>query len=224
MQVDIAYRPTNSMARIALAGGESVVAESGAMVGMSPDVNIQTSSGGMLSGMKRLFGGESFFRNTFTAGPNGGELLVSGSLPGDMVKLEMSPTGYFIQSSSYIASSPNVAVETKVGGARTFFAGEGLFVLKATASAAGDVLVGAFGGIQELVCDGNLVIDTGHLVAWDASLDYSTGKSASGWIASFLSGEGLVCHFRGQGRIWIQTRNPQEYGTFIGRLLPPRQS
>jgi uncharacterized protein (AIM24 family) len=71
-------------------------------------------------------------------------------------------------------------------------------------------------------CDGNLVIDTGHLVAWDATLDYSVGKSGSGWIASFLSGEGLVCHFRGQGRIWIQTRNPAAYGETVGAMLPAR--
>lgn len=224
MQIDIGYRPTHSMARIGLAAGESVVAESGAMIGMSSDVDIQTSSGGMMSGMKRLFGGESFFRNTFTAGAGGGEVLVSGALPGDMTTLEMTPGGYFIQSSSYVASTPNVAIDTKVGGFRTFFAGEGLFVLKATATSEGSVLIGAFGGIQELQCDGNLVIDTGHLVAWDAGLEYSVGKSGSGWIASFLSGEGLVCDFRGQGRIWIQTRNPNEYGTLLGRMLPPRQS
>ena len=68
------------------------------------------------------------------------------------------------------------------------------------------------------------MIDTGHLVAWDTTLEYSVGKSASGWIASFLSGEGLVCHFRGQGRIWIQTRNPQEFGGMVGRMLPPREN
>jgi uncharacterized protein (TIGR00266 family) len=135
----------------------------------------------------------------------------------------MTPTGYFVQSSSFIASTPNVNLDTKVGGFKTFFAGEGVFVLKATAEAAGQLVVGAFGGIQELACDGNLVIDTGHLVAWDASLEYSVGKSGSGWIASFLSGEGLVCHFRGQGRIWIQTRNPSEYGQTVGRMLPPKK-
>jgi uncharacterized protein (TIGR00266 family) len=134
----------------------------------------------------------------------------------------MTPHGFFIQSASYIASSPNVDVSSKVGGFRTFFAGEGVFVLKATATGPGQVVVGAFGGVQEIPCDGNLVIDTGHLVAWDASLEYSVGKSGSGWIASWLSGEGLVCHFRGQGRVWIQTRNPGEYGRAIGSMLPAR--
>jgi uncharacterized protein (TIGR00266 family) len=150
-------------------------------------------------------------------------VLLAHSLCGDVVPLEMTQAGYFIQSASYIASSPWVQCDTKIGGFRSFFAGEGVFVLKATSPQPGQVLVGAFGGIQELLCDGNMVIDTGHLVAWDATLEYSVGKSADGWLASFFSGEGLVCHFRGQGRIWIQTRNPQEYGTTVGRMLPPRQ-
>ena len=59
-------------------------------------------------------------------------------------------------------------------------------------------------------------------ISWHSTLQYNVGKSGSGWIASFLSGEGLVCHFQGQGRIWIQTRNPPAYGQEIGKLLPPR--
>ncbi len=222
MQIQVDYRPAHSLARIHLQPNESVVAESGAMVGMSTNVAMQTQSGGLMSGLKRMFGGESFFRNTFTAQGAPGEVLLAHSLCGDMVTLEMTPAGYFVQSSSYIASTPNVNIETKVGGFKTFFAGEGVFVLKATCQGPGQILVGAFGGIQELVCDGNLVVDTGHLVAWDSTLQYSVGKSGSGWIASFLSGEGLVCHFTGQGRIWIQTRNPSGYGQIVGKLLPPR--
>ncbi|MEZ4226496.1 MAG: TIGR00266 family protein [Polyangiaceae bacterium] len=223
MQIRIDYRPAHSLANVQLAPDESLIAESGAMVGMTPSIQMQTQSGGLMSGLKRMFGGESFFRNTFTAGAQGGELLLAHALCGDMAVLDMSPAGYFVQSSSFIASTPNVQIETKVGGFRSFFAGEGVFILKASCQGPGQLLVGAFGGIQELVCDGSLVIDTGHLVAWDSSLNYTVGKSGSGWIASFLSGEGLVCHFSGQGRIWIQTRNPAEYGASVGKLLPPRQ-
>ena len=224
MQIEIGYRPAQAMARVALAPGESVVAEAGAMVGMSPNVQMTTQSGGLMKGLKRrLLGGESFFQNTFTAQNGPGEVLLAHNLAGDMAVLEMTPQGYFIQSSSYVASTPNVQIDTKVGGFRSFFAGEGIFVLQATAQSPGSVVVGAFGGIQQLDCDGSLVIDTGHLVAWDATLQYNVGKSASGWISSFFSGEGLVCHFQGQGRIWIQTRNPVEYGQTVGRMLPPRK-
>ena len=223
MQIDVMYRPAHSLARVLLPPGESIVAESGAMVGMSPNVQMQTQSqGGLMGGLKRMFGGESFFRNTFTAQGSPGEVLLAHSLCGDMVVLDMTQAGYFVQSSSFIASTANVNIETKVGGFRSFFAGEGVFVLKATAAGPGQMLVGAFGGVEQLNCDGNLVIDTGHLVAWDATLTYSVGKSGSGWIASFLSGEGLVCQFTGQGRIWIQSRNPTAYGQTVGKLLPPR--
>jgi len=224
MNVQIDYRPAHSLAKVALQAGESVIAESGAMVGMSANVEIQTQSGGLMSGLKRMFGGESFFRNTFTAHGAPGEVLLAHSLCGDMSVLQMTPQGYFVQSSSFIASTPNVNIETRVGGFRSFFGGEGVFVLQATCAGPGQLLIGAFGGIQELTCDGSLVIDTGHLVAWDAGLQYSVGKSAGGWIESFLSGEGLVCHFSGSGRIWIQTRNPSEYGGTVGKILPPRSS
>lgn len=223
MQVNILYRPAHTLAQVWLQANESIVAESGAMVGMSTNVQMQTQAGGFMKGLKRMFGGESFFRNTFTAAGGPGEVLFAPPLCGDMATLDMTPHGYFIQSSSFLASSPNVNIETKIGGFRSFFAGEGVFVLKATASGPGQVIVGSYGGMQELICDGSLVIDTGHLVAWDATLEYSVGKSGSGWIASFLSGEGLVCHFRGQGRIWIQTRNPPAFGQEVGPMLPPRQ-
>lgn len=222
MQIDVLYRPAHSMARVVLNANESITAEAGAMIGMSPNVQMQTQAGGLMSGLKRMFGGESFFRNTFTAHHGPGEVLLAHALCGDMRVLEMTQAGYFVQSSSFVASTPNVTTETKVGGFKTFFAGEGLFVLKVTSTSPGALVIGAFGGIEEMVCDGNLVIDTGHLVAWDATLDYSIGRSGSGWLASFLSGEGLVCHFRGQGRIWIQTRDPASYGQVVGALLPPR--
>ncbi len=231
MQIDIGYRPAHAMARVALAPGEAILAESGAMVGMSTNVQMQTGMqnkgggllGGLLKGMKRLLAGESWFRNTFTAMGGPGEVLLAHALCGDMHVLDMNPQGYFLTSGSFIASSPSVEINTKLGGMKSFFSGEGMFVMQATSQQPGQLVIGAFGGVQELVCDGNLVIDTGHLVAWDASLTYKVGKSGGGWIASFLSGEGLVCHFQGQGRIWIQTRNPVEYGGTIGAMLPPRK-
>ena len=222
MNVDIGYRPAHALAKISLQHGESVIAEAGAMVGMSPNVQMQTQAqGGMLGGLKRMFGGESFFKNTFTAQGGPGEVLLAHAVCGDMNVLEMTPAGYFLQSGAFVAASPSVDVQTSGGGFRGFFSGVGVFVLKATASAPGQVLVGSFGGIQELVCDGSLIIDTGHLVAWDATLQYSISKSGAGWIASFLSGEGLVCHFQGQGRIWIQSRNTVEFGKTVGAMLPP---
>ncbi len=77
MHFDIQYRPAHSLAKVSLDPNESVVAESGAMVGKSTNVQMQTQSGGLMSGLKRMFGGESFFRNTFTAANGPGEVLLA---------------------------------------------------------------------------------------------------------------------------------------------------
>ena len=146
------------------------------------------------------------------------------------VQFDQAGEQLIAESGAMLARDSGIEMKSSIqgglGGAlkRKMLGGESLFQNTFTATAPGQVLVGAFGGIQELQCDGNLVIDTGHLVAWDAGLQYKVGKSGSGWIASYLSGEGLVCHFQGQGRIWIQTRNPVEYGETVGRLLPPREN
>jgi hypothetical protein len=100
----------------------------------------------------------------------------------------------------------------------------GLFVLEATATGPGQqVVIGAFGGIEEMEVDGSIVIDNGHLVAWDSSLQLDLRKASSSWIGSFLSGEGKVFHINGKGRVWIQTRQPIEFGRAVAGLLPPRQ-
>lgn len=221
MQVNLLYRPSQSLAQCWLAPGESVMAESGAMVGMSTNVQMQTQSGGIMSGLKRMFGGESFFRNTFTSQGGQGEVLFATPLCGDMLVLEAGQRQYCIQSSAYVASAASVDVRTRSGGLKGFFSGAGLFILETQGQ--GPVVIGAFGALEEIRVDGSFVIDTGHLAAWDSSLQYRVGKSGSGWIASFLSGEGLVCTFEGQGSVWLQSRNAAEYGATIGAMLPPRQ-
>jgi uncharacterized protein (TIGR00266 family) len=222
MNIEVLYRPAHSMARVELAPGESVVAESGAMIGMSPGVSIETSTrGGLLQGVKRMFGGESFFMNTFTAGRGPGEVLFAPRVCGDMAVLEVGPERWMAQSSAFVASGTGVAVETGLGGFRTFFAGEGLFVLRATGS--GPLVVGAFGALERLEVRGKLIVDTGHLVAWSADLGWRVTTATSGLVASFLSGEGLVCEFSGSGTVYVQTRNPAEYGPAVAKLLPPRQ-
>jgi uncharacterized protein (TIGR00266 family) len=222
MQINLLYRPAQSLAQVRLGPGESVVAESGAMVGMTTNVAMQTQAGGLKAGMKRLFGGESFFRNTFTAQQGQGEVLFAPALCGDLAVLEAGPTQWCIQSGAYLANEPSAEVKTRTGGMKGFFSGAGLFMLET--SGQGQVIIGAFGAFEKIQVDGSMVIDTGHLAAWESSLQYKVGKSGSGWIASFFSGEGLVCHFEGQGAVWLQSRNSSEYGSLIGRMLPQREA
>ena len=102
------------------------------MVSMQ-NVDIETSTqGGIMKGLRRsVLGGESFFMNTFTAGPQGGEVSFAPDLPGDVVVWDPSGQTVYLQSGSYLASALTVEVDSSWGGAKTFFSSEGLFISQA---------------------------------------------------------------------------------------------
>ncbi|MEO1267726.1 MAG: TIGR00266 family protein [Myxococcota bacterium] len=219
MQIDIMYQPGAALAKCTLQQGEIPLrAEAGAMVGMSPGVNMETSSGGLLKGMKSLLGGESFFTNKFSGG---GEVLLAAALPGDLAVLNVGPgSGWRIAKGAFVGCDDSVNVETKFGGLKAMFSGTGLAHLET--SGQGQVIVGAFGAVERQPVNGSYIVDNGHIVAWSEGLTYKVSKSGSGIIASILSGEGLVCTFSGQGEVLIQTRNADEFGKLIGPMMPPR--
>ncbi len=202
------------------------MAESGAMVTQDGHVEMQTSAGqgkgagGFLKGLgRKMFLGESFFRNTFTAQTSPGEVTFAPSLPGDIMIYEMGGRDLVVQQTSYLASATTVEIETKWGGFKSFF-GEGkLFWIRAFGR--GPIALNAFGAIKELDIDGSFIIDTGHIVAFESTLDFKI-KRVGSWFSTFFSSEGLVCRFEGQGKLFIQTRNPSEFGGLLGPKLPPR--
>ena len=159
-----------------------------------------------MKGLKRLFGGESFFRNTFTAAGGQGEVLFATPLCGDMAVLDVGPQAVVHPEQRLRRVEPvGRRRRRRCGGFKGMFSGAGFFVLETQGM--GQVIIGTFGALEAVQVDGSMVIDTGHLAAWESTLQYKVGKSGSGWIASFLSGEGLVCHFEGQGTVYLQSRN-----------------
>jgi uncharacterized protein (TIGR00266 family) len=229
MQFDLLYRKAHTLAVAKLGAGESVRAESGAMVSMSTNIGIQTDGpigkkgGGLFKSLKRVvLSGETFFTNHYTAQGAPGEVTLAPSLTGDMVVHDLQPgEDLFIQGSSYMAAPDSVNIDTKWQGFKGFFSGENLFFLHATGS--GPVLMNAFGAIQTIDFNGQLIVDTGHLVAFTKGITYEVSTASKGLIASFLSGEGFVLKMSGQGRLYLQTRNPSEFGSSVGRMLPPRR-
>lgn len=229
MHFEIQYNPAHSLATAHLNPGESFRAEASAMVSMSRNIEVETNTGpkgggGFFKKAKRGFlGGESFFQNTYRALSTGAKVSLAPRLCGSMLvhELQHGPS-LLIQASSYVAAPDSVDIDTKFQGFKGFLSGESLFFLRASGS--GPVLINAFGAIETLDLDGELIVDTGHLVAFDDGIDYSIDKAGGGWIQSFLSGEGLVLRMRGRGKLYIQSRNPNEFGASVGRLLPPRQA
>ena len=218
MEYKIVCKPSYSLLELRLRDGEEVLAEAGAMVYMK-NVELKTEvKGGLFGGLKRaLLGGETFFINRFIARGEG-LLGLAPKYNGDIVHIPVRGR-LFAQSGAFLASTPEIEIDTKWGGARTFFAGEGLFLLKLEGN--GDVFLASFGGIEELKVDGSLIVDTGHIVAFEDSLEFDV-RRVGGLKATLLSGEGLVVEFRGQGKVWIQTRSIGEYIGWIASLLPKR--
>lgn len=226
MEVDITCRPGNTAAKVSLVAGETCTAEAGAMIAMDGGMNISTTthkrtSGGILKAMKRMLAGESFFLNHFTAGMQGGEVWLSTTLPGDMMEYDLNNETLIVQSGSYVACQDNVDIDFGWQGFKSFLSGESVFWLKL--SGAGKLVLSSFGAIYPIEVDGEYIVDTGHIVAFNEGLDFKLSKAGKSWMSSILGGEGLVCKFRGKGTVWCQSHNPVGFGRTLGPMLRPRQ-
>src|SRR5436190_21923859 len=204
----IEHQPAFSLAILKLQAEQSIMAEAGAMVSMSANIELQSQmKGGLLGALKRAAGGESAFVSTFTSRGGPGEVTLAPGAPGDIAAIVMDNQTFFVQYSSFLAGDVCIVVDTKWGGAKSFFVGEGLYVLMVQGQ--GLLLVSSFGAIHRktLQPGERYVVDTGHLVAWEGTTQYSLRKAASGFFRSMVSGEGIVAEFSGPGELLIQTRN-----------------
>jgi len=223
MEVEILYRPSYSLGVLRLGPNEEVRVEGGAMVSMSQGIAIQTkAAGGILKSLARsLLAGESFFQNVYRAPASGGELTVAPTLPGDLFVLDLEDEAILVQSGSYVASEMGIALDTKWGGAKTFFASEGLIMLRA--SGTGKLLLSSFGAIHEmnLGAGETYTVDTGHLVAFTEGIGFKV-RRVGGLKSTFFSGEGLVVDLTGPGRVLLQTRSTDAFLAWLIPQLPKR--
>ena len=111
MQIEIQHGPAYALAVVSLDAEETVVAEGGAMVSMDTHVQMQTTTrkekgqgllGGLMSGLKRMVAGESFFQNHFTARGSGGEVTFAPTHQGDIAKVELANSTVYLQSTAYL--------------------------------------------------------------------------------------------------------------------------
>lgn len=214
MDVQVRHAPAFGVARLTLAPNEPVRVEAGAMMAMSPAVTVTSKAeGGVLKSLKRAaLGGESFFITTYTAPAEGGWLDIAARLAGDMAVLAVEPSqAMFIQKGSWLASSHGIEIDTQWGGFRNMFGGEGGFILRAGGT--GTVVMSCYGALEcwELAPGQQVTLDTGHMVAYEESVQMALRKVTGGLVQSFKSGEGIVFDFTGPGKLYVQSRNPTEF-------------
>lgn len=219
MQVDLAQNETIRIERGCMAY----------MVNVNLEGKMNTNKkgfGGMLSALGRsLTSGESFFITEATGLAQGGTLGIAPAIPGKICHLSISDgQQYRLNTGAFLACDSSVTynmVRQDIG--KALFGGTGgLFVMET--SGQGDLFVSSFGNLLAInvTSDRPVSIDNEHVVAWDTNLDYNI-RVASGTFG-FTSGEGLVNDFRGNGKVYIQTRNIHSLADSLRPYFPSSSS
>lgn len=222
MQYEVRQSPNFALAKITFdQPGEEMVVEAAAMVAKDSGVEMKTQMrGGLLGAAKRkLLGGESLFQNTFKSTAPGQTLWVAPAAEGDIMAVDLDGSQSIMMSSgNYIACGTGVTLDTSWGGGKGFFSGTSMFMLKA--SGTGPLLMGSFGGIHAVdVGPEGYIVDNFHIVAFTEGLSYTLEKMG-GLVSLFAGGEGMVCRFQGQGRLWLCTRSSGALARFLHPFRP----
>ncbi|MCP4375226.1 MAG: TIGR00266 family protein [bacterium] len=204
METTIRNKPSFANIHAKLSAGDCIIAESDAMASMSSTIEMNTKFNGGFGKaiLKRIFGQESLFVNRFST-QTGGEIVLTQAFPGDIECIELKGNTLYLQPGAFIACESGVKLGIGWAGFASFIGREGLFRLKV--SGTGKIWFGAYGGIFEREIDKEYVVDTGHLVAYEPSVNLKVGM-AGGIFSSFFGREGLVTRLHGPGKIYMQSR------------------
>ncbi len=226
MEYDIKYSPAYALLEVSLNPNEVIVAEAGAMVYMTPQINVKTRKREEKSLWKSiktaLLGAESFFVNEYIAEKGPGKVGFVPAPVGDIQPFEVKAgKGLILQKSAYVASTKGVHLDTEWQGFKKGLFGQSLFMLKV--SGEGKLFVNAFGAIDHhsLKSGESLVVDNFHLVAFDDTCKYDV-KKFGGLKSTIPGGEGLVTEIKGPGEVYIQTKNIREFTDWLWELLHDR--
>lgn len=223
----IEHAPAYGLLTLKLNPNQTVLVEAGAMAAMDSCIKMKSKvQGGLMKGIGRMLSGESLFISEFTAEKQSGELYVAPGVPGDIQHYYLDGNSLMIQSSGFVAASPTVQIDTKFQGVKGFFSGESLFLVRVTGT--GDVWFSSYGAILEIPVSGDYVVDTGYVVAFEDTLNYKVetfgGLSMRGLRTAIFGGEGFVCRFSGQGKLWIQSRQLSSFINFIQPFRPTKSN
>ena len=212
MKYDIVCAPSYSLIEMNLNEGESVIVEPGSMAWMDTTIKPKTEmKGGLFAGITRKFAGESFFLNTYTAEGGSGAIGIAPGYSGDIVVRELNDETLYMERGAYLCHVGNIETSATWEGFTGAFA-EGMLGLRV--SGTGLLFFGSYGDIQEVEVNGSYTVDNGYAVAWEQNLDYSIGRSGRS-IRSFLFSDQLICHFHGNGKLWVQTRSPRNLAAWV---------
>jgi uncharacterized protein (TIGR00266 family) len=192
---------------IELDPGETLITESDAMSSMDAQLDLTAHfNGGLIKGLLRKYlGGESLFISHFkNATKSARRITVVQPTPGQILCKELDNEEYYLQPGAFLACEDGVKIGLSFAGFTSWIAREGLFRLRI--SGTGKLWFGAYGALLEREIDGEYIVDTSHLVAYEPGIKLHL-QLAGGIFSSLFGGEGLVTRVSGKGKIIIQTRS-----------------
>ncbi len=205
--------------------GEKVYGEAGAMIHISPNVEMEAKArGGLIKGLGRKLMGETFFLTEFTPKNGAGKVAFAGNAPGTIKAIELSPGKDFLaQKDAFLCAEDGVdmqmAFQKKLGS--MFFGGEGFILEKLSGN--GRAFIHACGDFVEMDLNPGqkIKVDTGSVVGWDGTVGYDISR-VKGIKTMFFGGEGLfLTTLTGPGKIIIQSMTLHNLATalrpYIGR-------
>ena len=192
-----------------VAAGETLITERGSMSWMSPNMKMATTSnGGLGKALGRMFAGESFFQNTYTAQGGPGQIAFASSFPGSIRAFQIAPgRDIIVQKSGFLASEAGVQLsvffQKRLGAG--FFGGEGFVMQRLSGNGVAFVEIDGYAVEYELAAGQQMVVDTGYLAAMDSTCTMSV-ETVPGVKNALFGGEGLFnTVVTGPGKIILQT-------------------
>ena len=189
--------------------GQTLCSESGAMSWMSPNMRMETNSGGgFKKAMGRLFAGDSIFMNEYTAMGGHGMIAFASSLPGTILPIELhAGNGIIVQKRGFLAMEKglDVSIYFQKKLSKGFFGGEGFIMQKITGEGMVFVEIDGYCKEYELGVGESIIVDTGYLAAMSetCTMDIQMVKGAKN---IFLGGEGLFnTVITGPGKVYLQS-------------------
>ncbi len=192
--------PDYAFLNVTIPSGKTLKAEAQSMAAMDTSISMKTK---MKGGLKRMISGEKLFINEYSAGNKDAYIGLAPGTPGDIAHLYLENETVFVQNGSFLASGTDISTGIEFQGFKGFFSGEKLFMIRCNGN--GDLWFNTYGGLIEIDVNSQYVVDTGYIVAFTEGLQYKV-QPVGGMKSLFFSGEGLVCRFSGEGKVWIQTR------------------
>ena len=224
MRHDVLHGPAFAALRLDLPAGESILAQPGSMIAMTPGFAVDVRAGvhmqgdrGLARGLRSLFGGESFFTVVYTAKRDDQHIILAPDHMGEIRALDTTAEqGLLLTRGAFLACGPEVGFGLHNAGMQGLLTTRGLFFLKTLG--AGTIFVSSYGGLveQTLAAGERFVLDNRNIVAFSDGMPFESVVLANSLKDSVLSGEGFVVRFTGPGRVLYQTRARPALGLLRG--------